>query len=49
MAFHKIDMENWPRREFYQHYIERLQQKINLFRLKYDGLYKNEVNTDRKI
>lgn len=23
MAFHKIDMENWPRREFYQHYYGR--------------------------
>ena len=24
MAFHKIDMENWPRREFYQHYMEEV-------------------------
>ena len=24
MAFHKIDLENWPRKEFYQHYIEEV-------------------------
>ena len=24
MAFHKIDLETWPRREYYEHYIQQV-------------------------